>query len=92
MFLLIDNSDSSSIVEQSQQEHDSSCNPLLTIIPSSVMYPMPYACQLAFSNVSISCSIPQWMFSHLCVCQEVDSMNQRSNKKTFLLGSAAPFI
>ena len=68
MFLLVDNSDSPSIVEQSQQGCDSNCNSLLTIIPSSVMYPMPYACQLAFSNVGISCSVPQWMLSLSLLC------------------------
>ena len=50
MFLLVDNSDSPSIVEQSQQGHGSSCSSVLTIVPSPVMYPMPYACQLAVSN------------------------------------------
>ena len=67
LFLLVDNSDSPSIVEQSQQGCDSSCNSLLTIVPSSVMYPIPYVCQLAFSYAGISCSVPQWMFSLLCV-------------------------
>ena len=57
MFLLEDNSDSPSIVEQSQQGCDSSCNSLFTIVPSSVLYPMPYACQQDFSNVDMSCSI-----------------------------------
>ena len=57
MLLLLDNSDSPSIVEQSQQGCDSICHPLLTIIPGSMMYPMPYACQLASSNVGISCSV-----------------------------------
>ena len=41
MFLLVDNSDSPSIVEQSQQGHDSSCYTLLTVIPSSVKIPIP---------------------------------------------------
>ena len=67
MFLLVDNSDSPSIVQHSQQGCGSSWNPLLTVVPSSVMYPMPYACQLAFSNVGMSCSVPQWMLSLLCV-------------------------
>ena len=46
------------MVEQSQQGHGSSYNSLLTIVPSTVMYPMPYASQLAFSNVGMSCSVP----------------------------------
>ena len=67
ILLLVDNSDSPSIVEQSQQGCDSSCNSLLTVVPSSVMYPISYACQLGFGNVDMSCSIPQWMLSLLCV-------------------------
>ena len=50
MFLHVDNSDSPSIVEQSQQGHDSSCYTLLAVIPSSVKYPVPYACWLAPCN------------------------------------------
>ena len=57
MLLLVDNSDSPSKVEQSQQECDSSCNTLLTIIPSSVKYPILYACQLASCNVGTSCHV-----------------------------------
>ena len=59
MFLLVDNSDSPSIVEQSQQGCDSSCNSLLTVIPGSVKYPILYACQLAFCNMGMSYSVPQ---------------------------------
>ena len=51
MFPAADNSDSPSIMEQSQQGHSSSCNSLLTVISVSVEYPIPYACQLAFCNV-----------------------------------------
>ena len=47
MFLLVDNSDSPSLVEQSQQGHASSCYTLLAVVPSSVKCPVPYACQLA---------------------------------------------
>ena len=57
VFLLVDNSDSPSIVEQSQQGCNSSCYTLLTVSPSSVKYPIPYACQLASCNVGISCCI-----------------------------------
>ena len=59
MFLLVDNSDSPSIAEQSQQGHVSSCHFLLTVIPGSVKYPIPYACQLSFCNVGMSCGVPQ---------------------------------
>ena len=54
MFLLVDNSDSPSIVEQSQQGHDSSCYTLLAVVPSPMKYPIPYACQLASCNMGIS--------------------------------------
>ena len=78
MFLLVDNSDSPSIVQQSQQGCGSSCNSLLTVIPSSVMYPMPYACQLAFSNVGMSCSVPNGcsLFCvYVCVCLPGSSLD-----------------
>ena len=57
VFLLIDNSDSPSIVEQLPQ----GCQfliviPLLVIVPSSLTYPMPYAWFLA------SCSMGSHMF------------------------------
>ena len=71
MFLLVDKSDSPSIIEQSQQGCDLSCNSLLTVIPSSVMFPMPYACQLAFCNAVMSCSVPNRSFLfcvYICVC------------------------
>ena len=75
MFLLIDNSDSPSIVKQSEQGCNSSCNSLLTIIPGSVKYPIPYACQLSFCNVGMSCSVPnECSLLHLillCVCLHV---------------------
>ena len=57
MFLLVDNSDSPSVVEQAQQGHDSSYYPLLTVVPSSVKYLIPCACQLASYNMGISCCI-----------------------------------
>ena len=53
----MDNSDSPSIVEQLQQGHDSSCYILLTVIPSSVKYLIPYACQLTSCNTGISCCV-----------------------------------
>ena len=57
MFLHVDSSGSPSIVEQPQQGHDSSCYTLLAIIPSSVKYPIPFACQLASCNMGISCCV-----------------------------------
>ena len=55
----VDNSDSSSIVEQSQQGTDSSCIPLLFLVSGSVEYPMPYASCLASCSVGwrLSCSL-----------------------------------
>ena len=44
-------------MEKLQQEHDSSCYILLTVIPSSVKYLIHYACQLASCNMGISCYI-----------------------------------
>ena len=55
MFLLVDNSDSPSVLEQSQQRHGSSCYTLLAVIPSSMKCFMPYACQLASCSMCISC-------------------------------------
>ena len=55
MFLLVDNSDSPSLVEQLQQGCDSGCYTLLAIIPSSVKCLMPYACQLASYSMGIPC-------------------------------------
>ena len=43
MFLLVDNSDSPSIVEQLSQGLSLVVIPLLVTVPSSLMYPMPYA-------------------------------------------------
>ena len=54
MFLLVDNSDSPSVVEQSQQERGSGCYTLLPVIPSSMKCLMPYACQLASCSMCIS--------------------------------------
>ena len=54
----VDNSDSPSIVEQSQQDTDSSCILLLSLVSSSVEYPMLYASCLASCSVGwrLSCS------------------------------------
>ena len=57
MFLPVDNSDSPSVVEQSQQGCDSSCYTLLAVIPSSVKCLIPCACQLASCNMGISCCV-----------------------------------
>ena len=54
MFLLVDNSDSPSVVGQLQQGHDSGCYTLLAVITSSMMYLMPYACLLASYSMYIS--------------------------------------
>ena len=54
MFLIVDNSVSPSLVEQSQQGCGSSCYTLLAVIPSSMKCLIPYACQLASCSVGIS--------------------------------------
>ena len=54
MFLLVDNSDSPSVVEQLQQGCDSGCYTLLIVVPSAMKCPMPYACQLASCSMGIS--------------------------------------
>ena len=64
MFLHVDNSGSPSIVEQSQQRHDSSCYTLLAVVPSPVKYPIPYACQLAPCSMGISCCILLFLYVH----------------------------
>ena len=58
MFLLVDNSDSPSLVEQSQQGCGSSCYTLLAVVPSSMKCLMPYACQLASCSRGISYYAP----------------------------------
>ena len=58
MFLLVDNSDSPSLVEQSQQGCGSSCYTLLAVIPSSMKCLMPYAHQLASCSMGISYYAP----------------------------------
>ena len=58
MFLLVDNSDYPSLVEQSQQGHGSSCYTLLAVVPSSMKCLMPYACQLASCRKGISYYVP----------------------------------
>ena len=59
MILLVDNSDSPSQVEQLQQGPSLIVMPLLVIVPSSLIYPMPYAWFLAF------CSMGSHMFLFL---------------------------
>ena len=54
MFLLMDNSDYPSTVEQLQQDVILIVIPLLVIVPSSMMCLMPYASQLAFCSMGIS--------------------------------------
>ena len=87
MFLIIDNSDSPSIVEQLQQEVILIIIPLLVIAPSSMMCLMPYACQLASYSMGISnyASCPDSMTLHSpCPC----SLLLLSS----LWGSVVPFI
>ena len=70
-FLLIDNSDSPSIVEQLWQDVTLVVIPLLVIIPSLIMYLKPYACQLASCSMGISnyASCPDSMtLRFLCPC------------------------
>ena len=54
MFLLVDNSESHSVVEHLQQGHDSGYYTLLAVIPSSMRCLIHYACQLASCSMSIS--------------------------------------
>ena len=58
IFLLVDNLDSPSLVEQSQQGCGSSCYTLLAVIPGSMKCLMPYACQLASCSMGISYYAP----------------------------------
>ena len=55
MFLLVDNKDSPSLVDQSQQGCGSSSYTLLAVVPRSVKCLMTYACQLASCNMGLSC-------------------------------------
>ena len=68
-FLLMDNSDSPSIVEQLIQDLILIVIPLLVIAPSSMMCLMPYACQLTSCNMGISnyASCPDSMTLIPCV-------------------------
>ena len=86
MFLLVDNSDSPSIVEQSQQGCDSSCYTLLAVVPSSGKYPIHYACQLASCNMGVSCCV---LLSLVSLCLYVPHVLLFCN--TINWGSAVPF-
>ena len=86
MFLHVDNSGSPSIVEQSQQGCDSSFYTLLAVVPSSVKYPIPYACQLASCNMGISCWI---LLSLVSLCPSISYVLLFCNSNNW--GSAAPF-
>ena len=55
----MDNSDSPSIVEQSQQGIGYSCIPLLFLVSGSMEYPMPYASCLASCSIVGCCSSSQ---------------------------------
>ena len=86
MFLLVDNSDSPSVVEQLQQGHCSSCYTLLVVIPSSVQCPMPYACQLASCSMGISLSLVS-----VSLCSPCSSLLQLSLLLSPSLGLCSPF-
>ena len=58
MFLLVNNSDSPSLVEHLQQGCGSSCYTLLTVVPGSMKCLIPYACQLASCSMGISYYVP----------------------------------
>ena len=60
-------------------------NSLLTVVPGSVKYPIPYACQLASFNAYMSCCVPLvfLLVSHL--------LSLFSHLVSLQLGSAAPF-
>ena len=97
MFLLGDNSDSPSVVEQLQQGHDSGCYTLLALVPSSMKCLKPYACQLAsWSTYYASCScsyvlmFPVFFSSLLISCFLL--FVPLSDFFLFDWGSAAPFI
>ena len=86
MFQPVDNSDSPSLVEQSQQGHGSSCYTLLAVVPSSVKCPMPYACQLASCSMGISCCAS----CLLSLCPYIPHVLLFCS--SLLWGSAAPFL
>ena len=70
-FMLIDNSDSPSIVEQLWQDVIPVVIPFLVIIPSSMMCLKPYACQLVSCSMSVSnyAPYPDSMTLHSpCTC------------------------
>ena len=92
MFLLVDNSDSPSVVEQLQKECDSGCYTLLAVTPSSMKCLMPYACQLASCSMGIS-------YYASCSCSYVLMFPVFFSSLVLFLhslyldwGSAAPFI
>ena len=92
MFLLVDNSDSPSVVEQLQQGCDSGCYTLLAVISSSMKCLMPYACQLASCSMGIS-------YYAFCSCSYVLIFPVFFSSLVLFLhflspnwGSAAPFI
>ena len=101
MFLLVDNSDSPSLVEQSWQGHGSSCYTLLAVVPSSMKCLIPYACQLAFSSIGISYYVPCSCSYDLWFPMVFSSITPTSYFLPFLFfipflllllwGSAAPF-
>ena len=87
LFLLMDNSDSPSIVEQLQQDVILIVIPLLVIAPSSMRCLMPYASQLASCCIGISnhASCLEFLTLH-SLCPFF------SPPLSLLWGSAVPFI
>ena len=74
MFLFVDNSDSPSVVEQSQQGCGSSCYTLLAVIPSSVKCPMPYM-SASLLHMGISCCASLSLIS-VSLCSPCSSLPQ----------------
>ena len=91
MFLLVDNSDSPSAVEQLQQGCDSGCYTLLAVIPSSMRCLMPYACQLASCSMGISYYASCSGSYVLIFPMFFSSVTPTSSTGFINWGSAAPF-
>ena len=92
MFLLVDSSDSPSVVKKLQQGCDSGCYTLLAVVPSSTGCLMPYVCQLASYSMGIS-------YYASCSCSYVltfpmffSSITPTSLTGFLNWGSVAPFL
>ena len=98
MFLLVDSSDSPSLVKQSWQGCVSSCYTLLAAFPSSMKCLTPYACQLVSCSMGISYYVPCSCSYDLTFPMFFSSITPMSYFLPFyssllllLWGSAAPF-